>query len=383
MVLHIFRVENSAGNRNFSEKGRQALFQEMVDGRLRQGWGREGTALLDKTRNRFSLEAWTQRYLKEVEHWGAADRTAKKAKTHYDLLSNMLDIHAGDRIVVPNIAKDGWDGFVIATAIRIPGRPSGDGECYGFSRSVPRPFDGDRRHFVAIDPVTSEFISYDSSTEAAALKALIAKEGFWNRTSSVDPEKHPKLVQSINKLSRQKPSTEEDKPEPKRKRRSGKGAPPPTPTQQERGLRGEKEIMRRLQLKRGCLGLKFVEDHRSRGWGYDILCTNGADRAEVEVKTFQALNGQIFFTDREFRRALESKDRYHLWALLDNGRHPRTWKLITLKSPHSELKRVSEKRKQIVYRIVPSRVQWEERTENSKTAGNRASRGKKLSISSR
>lgn len=286
VVLHIFRVENSAGNRNLSEEGRRALFQEMVDGCLRQGWGREGMALLDKAGNRFSLEAWTQRYLKEVEHWSAADRTSKKAKTHYDLLSNMLDIHAGDRIVVPNIAKDGWDGFVIASAIRIPGRPSGDGECYGFSRSVPRPFDGDRRHFVAIDPVKSEFISYDSSTEAAALKALIAKEGFWNRTSSVDPEKHPRLVQSINRLSRRKPSTEEDKPEPKRKRRSGKGAPPPTPTQQERGLRGEKEIMRRLQLKRGCLGLKFVEDHRSHGWGYDILCTNGAERAEVEVKTF-------------------------------------------------------------------------------------------------
>jgi hypothetical protein len=359
-VLYVFRVEESVRSKQLREEGREAFVQELREGRLRQGWGINGMGLLDDQGKPLSLEEWSKNFLKAARYWDPDQRTLKKAKTHHDLLSNMLDIREGDRLVVPNVAEKGRKGFVIATAIRIRGRRPGVAECYGFSSEVPQALDKDRKHYVAIDRFKAEWISYDVNAETRALKGLISDEGFWQRVRPVDGKKHPKLVQSINRISRQAPLASE--PEPKRKRRLGKGGSPPSKTQQERGLNGEKEIIRRLSRSSGCLGLKFVEDHRSHGWGYDILCTDGEKQIELEVKTYEALTGQIFFTDREFRRSLEKKDRYHLWALLDDGRPASKWKLITLRAPYEELKRIGKKEKHVVYRISPSQVAWEDQS---------------------
>ena len=358
-MLHIFRVENSATKKQLKEKGRQALVDELKAGRLRQGWGFEGFQLLNPKGVPYTHDEWSRRYLEATDDWEAKEHTERKVDTNFTLLSNMLSIKPGDRIVVPNVAEKDRDGFVIATAKRAPGRKPGAGECYSFSplSETPKSLNGDRRHIVWVDPLKSEWISYDRNEEADCLPLLIKKKGFQQRVRPVDPKKNLDLIEVINRLSKLGPIDPEDQPaKPSKKKKNG--SRPPTETQQERGLKGEKEAMRRLKLKNGCLGLRYVDDHRDKGWGYDILCTDGSQKVEVEVKTYLALTGQIFITDREFKRSLESKSRYHLWAFQDNGGDPRTWTLVALPTPYDEIKRVGKKEKRIVYRMRPAHIKW-------------------------
>ena len=228
-------------------------------------------------------------------------------KMHYDLLAHMLAVREGDRLVVPNVAEQGRKGFVIATAVRNPERPPNEpGECYGFSSSLPRALNGDRRHYVSVDPVMSEFISYDSNAEAAALPMLLKNGGFLVRMRPVEAGKHPKLVRSIERLSGRT-----DESAPARTLKNVRVGTAPGPDQKKRGLEGEKEIMRRLAEED--LGLKLVKDRTKDGCGYDFLCTDGKRNIELEVKSYEALTGQIFFTPKELEQALKSKDRYRLW----------------------------------------------------------------------
>jgi hypothetical protein len=260
----------------------------------------------------------------------------------------MLEIRPGDLIVVPNFAEDGWDGLVIAKAVRAPGRPKG--ECYDFGPPVPRALDGDRRHFVAIDPL---FKPIPFNRDGKNLKSLITKGGYRVRVRQVNSEKHQELIRAIARLE------QADITEPTRTIKSARVARPPDGKQRERGRKGEEEILARLT--EGFLGFTFKDDHRDKRCGYDFLADDGKKEVEIEVKSFDSRVGQIFFTEKEFERALENSDGYHLWALLDNGGDPSTWDLWTLSAPHAELKRVCEEQVRIVYRIPPSHVNWEER----------------------
>jgi hypothetical protein len=266
----------------------------------------------------------------------------------------MLKIRPGDRIVVPNFAEEGWQGLVIATAIRQPDRSEGEGECYGFSSSVPRALKGDRRHYVAIDPL---FKSISLDREGTNLKRLIGKGGYRIRVRQVNSEKHPELNRAIARLA------QADITEPTKTLKYAKVSKPPDDRQRERGLKGEEEILKRL--RGGFLGFSYKDDHRLKGRGYDFLAHDGKKNVEIEVKSFDARTGQIFFTEKEFDRALESNDRYQLWALLDNGLHPATWELRILSAPHPELQRVGKEQVRIVYRIPPLEVRWEKRIEGS------------------
>jgi len=357
-MYYIFRLEKRRKEEQLPEEGRKALVSELEAGYLRQGWGRDGMKLLDGQGKVIPQATWMKNFQRAARKWDPKERTDRKAKTHYVLLSNMLKIREGDLLAVPNIAKDDRKGFVVAKAVRVSGRPSREGECYDFSPSVPDALDGDRRHFVAVDKWKIKFIPYSWSAEAAALPMLIKNEGLWSRVWPFDSTDHPKLVKSINRLS-----LLTDGNQPKKTLKNVPVSTGPTSTQQERGLKGEKEIYRRLNLPGGWLGLRYVDDRRSSKCGYDFLCTDGKRKIELEVKSYEALTGQIFFTENELRQAVKSKERYHLWALLDNGGDPKTWELISLKGPYAELKRLGKKVIQIFYRIPPSEVRWEDRAE--------------------
>ena len=71
-----------------------------------------------------------------------------------------------------------------------------------------------------------------------------------------------------------------------------------------------------------------MADRGDKGGGYDFLAHDGKKEVEIEVKSFDSRMGQIFFTEKEFERALENIDGYHLWPLLDNGGDPSTWDLV-------------------------------------------------------
>lgn len=57
-VLYIFRVEEGVSNKQLDEEGRKALVHELKDGRLRQGWGINGSP---------TEQAWKRLYLGKMD----------------------------------------------------------------------------------------------------------------------------------------------------------------------------------------------------------------------------------------------------------------------------------------------------------------------------
>jgi Domain of unknown function (DUF3883) len=137
-----------------------------------------------------------------------------------------------------------------------------------------------------------------------------------------------------------------------------KGATPPTKEQQERGLRGENEVLRRLKRRSGLNGWKFREDRRNTSCGYDFLCRNGNKDVELEVKTFQ-LGGQLFFPENEFRIAKSSGQSYYLLGMIDDGGSPKKWPYRVLNSPCSELLRVGKKQTSWQFRVNAASLKWD------------------------
>jgi hypothetical protein len=349
---YIFWLETSRKRYQLPEPGRKALFQEMKKGRLRQGWGSEGMSLIDSNGRSLSRDEWVKNYLGRSND----EEEVRKARSHFRLLSAMLQIRPGDLIVVPNFGEDGWDGLVIAKAVHAPGRPRGEGECYNFSPSVPRALNGDRRHFVAIDRL---FKAIPLNRAGKHLKSLIANGGYRVRVRQVNSQKHRDLMKTIARLA------VADIAEETETIKNARVAKPPDEKQRERGRKGEDEVKQRL--KEHFLGFTFEADRTKDGCGYDFLAHDGKRQVEIEVKSFDARSGQIFLTPREFARAQESGGRYHLWVLLDNGGDPSTWDLWTLSSPHPQLKKLADPQVTIVYRVAPTSVKWEKRITGPET----------------
>ncbi len=123
-----------------------------------------------------------------------------------------------------------------------------------------------------------------------------------------------------------------------RKARGNGGQAGITPSQIQRGLEGEKEMIKRL--KKGWRGLKLRSkgDHREKSSGYDFLCKRISDgqNIEVEVKTF-AKNGRICLTKKEWSRAKKAKHRYWLVGVRDTGRSKKSWIAEPLPNPYPRL----------------------------------------------
>jgi hypothetical protein len=351
-MIWVFRFEKS--NSKMGKEGRQDYFDELVLGRLHQGWGWKGMSLIGRNGNVLSSEAWEKKY----HGGGPAESQAqeKEAKGNYERLSRMLEIREGDRIIVPNLSREGRKGLVLATAKHEPGRGKGKpGECYGFSSSVPESFNGDRRHYVRVDPVKSKFFSYRESASAKALPNAIRFAGLWHRVESVDDKKNRAIVRLLNKIAGEVLDAT-----PRKTIKDARVGVPLSPDQQERGRKGEEEILRRFESG-AVKGLRLLKDHRSKGGGYDFLCqeVKGKRTVELELKTFKALDGQIVLTPKEFQRASTESDRYYLWGLEDNGKLPKDWELRTLQAPHAEIKRLAVVVYHITHHMVAADVRWE------------------------
>lgn len=351
-MIWVFRFEKKSNR--LGEEGRAAYFQELIDGLLHQGWGWKGLSLIGANGNVVPPEVWAKKY-----HGGGPDVSAdkeKEAQDNHRRLRRMLEIREGDRLIVPNLTKEGRKGLVLATAMRKPGRRAGQvGECYGFSSSVPPSFNGDRRHYVRIDRVKSKFFSYHDSASAKALPGAIQRAGLWTRVDSVDAKKNHEIVQLLNRIAGEVLDAT-----PRKTIKKARIGLPPSPEQQERGKKGEEEIKRRF--KRGEVkGLRLLADHRSKGQGYDFLCREVKRNitVELELKTYKALEGQIVLTPKEFQRARTKADRYYLWGLEDNGEHPRNWELSTLRAPGAEIERLAVEVFHVTHHIVAGDVRWE------------------------
>jgi hypothetical protein len=98
MRLYIFRLESSASTEQLSEAGRAFLWQEIQQGRLRQGWGIRGMSLLDGSNAPLPKDQWIENFRSAAARngWKPKDRTEAKVKLRYTLLSHMREIRSGD-----------------------------------------------------------------------------------------------------------------------------------------------------------------------------------------------------------------------------------------------------------------------------------------------
>jgi hypothetical protein len=169
----------------------------------------------------------------------------------------------------------------------------------------------------------------------------------------IDRNKHKDFVHDVESLYGSKIEISV-----KAKKKAKKSGSPPTPDQLERGILGEKEMLRRLSLPGGFQGLTLLEDKRCISCGYDLLCTDGNDEIEVEVKTSAESGGQIFLTNNELRQAKGSKGRYWLVGFFDNGKSSKTWKARKLIAPFSELMREGNIEFIRQLRVNPVHLKW-------------------------
>ena len=127
------------------------LYAELTEGRLRQGWGAPGLALIDIDGRRIEKTEWETRYPKA---WG--DPSSKR----FAILSRMLDLQEGDVVVVPKMPQ----GHQFTSA-RVSGGyqfdTDGDGE--------------DFRHIVPVAPDSIRRFHYRANEHAFLISSLFAR----------------------------------------------------------------------------------------------------------------------------------------------------------------------------------------------------------------
>jgi hypothetical protein len=109
-----------------------------------------------------------------------------------------------------------------------------------------------------------------------------------------------------------------------------------TPEQKKRGLAGEEEIKRRLQLPGGWEGFTLIKDRRDDGCGYDFLCDLSGQQVMLEVKTFVP-TGRIFVSTPELQMAVTSGKDYYLVGVVDKNGSPNDWATHLLCDPATKL----------------------------------------------
>ena len=109
-----------------------------------------------------------------------------------------------------------------------------------------------------------------------------------------------------------------------------------TPEQEERGVRGEEEIKRRLELPGGWGGFSLRADMRLTACGYDFLAATGERDVELEVKTFSR-DGRVVVTSRELQQAAVSQEDYYLVGVLDDGGPENDWPTFSICNPAATL----------------------------------------------
>ena len=88
-----------------TDEGNEWLFEELLQGRLRQGWGAPGLSLITPNGEPVEKMDWEATYRKR-KGWG--DPSPRR----FSILNGMLDLNDGDYVVMPKMPT--WDQFTVA-----------------------------------------------------------------------------------------------------------------------------------------------------------------------------------------------------------------------------------------------------------------------------
>ena len=163
-----------------------SLYRELREGRLRQGWGKEGMALEDESGNRIEKEQWSRAHEKCFNEQPSSKR--------YSILVRMLDIGNGEVVVVPKMPE--WNQFIIA-------RVSMYEKPYEFELFNDYDNFG---HIINIDPDTIRIFNYRADNEAYLISGLFSRANHWSAVTFAYGGDH---IEAACNLLKKRDSTEE------------------------------------------------------------------------------------------------------------------------------------------------------------------------------
>ena len=169
-----------------TDEGNEWLRDELVAGRLRQGWGAPGLGLTSADGEWVSKSDWSVAHA-AWRDWGAP------STLRFAILRRMLELDPGDIVVMPKMPA--WNQFTIA---RASGR-------YRFELA-----DGwdDFGHVIPVDPDSVRTFVYDACNEALLVSALFARANHRPAVSFCYDAKQLAAAQRLLEL----PSSSESKP---------------------------------------------------------------------------------------------------------------------------------------------------------------------------
>lgn len=161
-----------------NDQDRKLLYEEILQGRLRQGWGFSEKFTLSQGKDRF-----IQNYLSVVN---ASEKTAQK---QWNVLSRMLQIKHGDTIVIPK--QPDHHHFLIVKAKQNPNLEG----CYEFMK--PLQHTDDYRHVVHIDHEDIQVVHYDSLQTPLVIKRLLKSIAYSSPVNFVKKKDFKEAVEKV------------------------------------------------------------------------------------------------------------------------------------------------------------------------------------------
>ncbi|MCH1626461.1 restriction endonuclease [Ferdinandcohnia quinoae] len=174
-----------------NDADRKKLYQEIQQGRLRQGWGYS---------EKFSLTSGKEEF---IQNFFSVTNNEKAARKQWNVLSRMLHINDGDTIVIPK--QPDHNHYLIVKAKQIADTNS----CYEFREPLQNT--DDYRHVVHIDQENIQIVHYDSMQTPLIIKRLLKSIAY---SSPVNFVQKREFIEAVNEvfLSQDKDSLVEAHP---------------------------------------------------------------------------------------------------------------------------------------------------------------------------
>ena len=150
------------------------LYRELQEGRVRQGWGKAGCALLTSDGRRVEKTTFEEGY--------KAAYGKEPSPRRFAILNGMLYLKSGDVIVVPKMPA--WNEFTIARV----------SEGYKFDSGSNL---DDYRHIVHVDPKSVRTFNYRSDEDAYRISGLFSRA---NHRAAITFCYNPELVAAAIQL---------------------------------------------------------------------------------------------------------------------------------------------------------------------------------------
>ena len=175
----VIRTERDEKERNW---------QEIQQGRLRQGWGISGLRLPPGEYSVEKMEEWCKRYARRCKEYWAEEVSREEAERRYRILYPMTEIQAGDRIVIPRMPTE--ESFCIAIA---------NGPYEFDEASRPDPQNDDHRHVIPLKTDLRIIPHVDKNIDAQFVGSAVNNIGYGKAVNRIRREDLKTWIENLIK----------------------------------------------------------------------------------------------------------------------------------------------------------------------------------------